>query len=157
MSELTIQEMRSYCEAVIHAARTGQVKFKLTIPEPSETDIQAGVLNALGRQDRVLVDRKGQKVWVLDGLYKRPGGVFWRANCGGGMAGGRVIRGNPNGTADILGVIHGRPVAIEVKTRTGKQSASQAHWQTAWEAAGGLYIVVRSVREALDWVKEVAA
>lgn len=151
MSDLSIQEMRTYCEAVIHAARTGQVKFKLTIKEPSETDIQADILSALGRQDRVLVDRKGQKAWVLDGLYKRPGGVFWRANCGG-----RVIRGNPNGTADILGVIHGRPVAIEVKTRTGKQRPSQAHWQAAWEAAGGLYVVVRSVQEAVEWVGGVA-
>ncbi len=154
MSELTIQEMRTYCEAVIHAARTGQVKFKLTIEEPSETDIQADILQALGRQDRVLVDRKGQKVWVLDGLYKRPGGVFWRANCGGGMANGRVIRGNPNGTADILGVINGRPVAIEVKTRTGKQSDIQRSWQTSWEAAGGIYIVARSVQEVVEWFKE---
>lgn len=123
--------------------------FKLKAPSPSETDIQSAILHALGRQDVRMVAKRGRYVAERDGLYKRPGCVFWRANCGGLSISGRPMRGNPSGTADILGVVNGRSVALEVKTRTGKQRESQAHWQAAWEAAGGLYAIVRSAREAV--------
>lgn len=147
---LPLSEMSAHCEAVIAAAKTGKAKpFRLTIPEPRETDIQASILAALGRQDVRMVAKRGRYVAEKDGLFKRPGCVFWRANCGGLSITGRPMRGNPAGTADILGVVNGRPVALEVKTLTGKQRESQAHWQAVWKAAGGLYAIVRSAREAV--------
>lgn len=126
------------------------MKLKLKPYEPLESDIQSAILRALGRQDVRMVAKKGRYVAEKDGLYKRPGSVFWRANCGGLSISGRPMRGNPSGTADILGVVNGRPVAMEVKRSSGKQSEVQAHWQRAWEAAGGLYVVVRSVSEAIE-------
>lgn len=115
----------------------------------SETDIQAAILCALGKQGARVVQKKGKPTLERDGLFKAPGSVFWRANCGGLSITGRPMRGNPSGTADILGVVNGLPVALEVKRRTGKQRESQAHWQAAWEAAGGRYAIVRSVSEAV--------
>lgn len=35
-------------------------------------------------------------------------------------------------------------LAIEMKTQTGTQSAEQKEWQRLFQAAGGLYIIVRS-------------
>ena len=126
--------------------------FKLKPIQPRETDIQSSILAALGRQDVRMVAKRGRYVAEKDGLYKRHGCVFWRANCGGLSITGRPMRGNPAGTADILGVVNGRSVALEVKTSTGKQRETQAHWQAAWQAAGGLYAIVRSVREAVGVV-----
>ena len=126
--------------------------FRLKALNPLESDIQSAILNALGRQDVRMIAKRGRYVAERDGLYKRHGCVFWRANCGGLSISGRPMRGNPSGTADILGVVNGRSVALEVKTRTGKQRDSQAHWQAAWEAAGGLYAIVRSVGEAVSTV-----
>ena len=151
---LPLSEMSAHCEAVIAAAKTGKAKpYKLAVQEQSEGDIQSAILHALGRQDVRMVAKRGRYVAERDGLYKRPGCVFWRANCGGLSITGRPMRGNPSGTADILGVVGGRSVALEVKTRTGKQRESQAHWQAAWEAAGGLYAIVRSVGEAVRAVE----
>ena len=155
---LPLNEMSAHCEAVIAAAKTGKAKpYKLAVQEQSEGDIQSAILHALGRQDVRMVAKRGRYVAERDGLYKRPGCVFWRANCGGLSITGRPMRGNPSGTADILGVVNGRPVAMEVKRSSGKQSEVQAHWQRAWEAAGGLYAVVRSVGEAIEvrerWAK----
>lgn len=127
--------------------------FKIKPIQPRETDIQASILSALGRQDVRMVAKRGRYVAEKDGLYKRPGCVFWRANCGGLSITGRPMRGNPAGTADILGVVNGRSVALEVKTLSGKQRETQAHWQAAWEAAGGLYAIVRSVGEAVRVVE----
>ena len=125
-----------------------ELKLKLKPYEPLESDIQSAILRALGQQDVRMVQKRGRVVAEKDGLYKAPGSVFWRANCGGLSMSGRPMRGNPSGTADILGVVSGRPVALEVKRASGKQSEIQTHWQRVWEAAGGLYAVVRSVGEA---------
>ena len=132
----------------------GRMKpLKLTIKEPSETEIQIAILTALGVQTRRKTVRKGVIAYKLDGIYRRGGAMFWRANAGFGIAGGRPVQGNPSGTADILGCLGGRAVALEVKTRKGEQAESQRHWQSAWEAAGGLYAIVRSVREAVEVVR----
>jgi hypothetical protein len=37
-----------------------------------------------------------------------------------------------------------------VKTSTGRQSQQQLRFQVAFEAAGGTYIIARSVPDALD-------
>lgn len=48
---------------------------------------------------------------------------------------------------------HGSPtkayhsLAIEMKTKTGRQSPEQRQWQRLFEAAGGRYIIVRSYEE----------
>ena len=61
----------------------------------------------------------------------------------------RFVRSCQPGTADILGCIAGRPVAIEVKAGRDKQSAKQKDFQAAWERAGGLYFIARDVTECM--------
>jgi len=62
--------------------------------------------------------------------------------------GKRVIQSAPNGTPDLLGVIHpGRAFAIEVKAQRGRQHEDQAAFQRAWEKRGGIYILARSIAD----------
>lgn len=65
------------------------------------------------------------------------------------MLNGRMVRFNPPGTPDIVGLIapEGRFVGIEVKTETGKQRPEQVTMQRVIEAFGGLYVLARSVAD----------
>lgn len=83
-----------------------------------------------------------------------PRSFFWRANTGVSMHDERFTRYGIPGQADILGALDGRFVAIEVKTRTGPQSASQKQWQVNFERGGGLYILARSVEDVKNVLKE---
>lgn len=77
----------------------------------------------------------------LEGCYA------YRNNTGAVMIGKRPVRFGDPGSGDIIGAFLGRAIAIENKTRRGKQSDVQRRWQEKWEAAGGLYILARSVAE----------
>jgi len=85
-----------------------------------------------------------------------PGLVLWRNNCGVlPMSDGKRIRfgvGNPGG-ADLIGCYHGRFLAIEIKTRTGKQTEEQRMFQQCVERNGGIYMMPRSVNEAVNMVE----
>ena len=80
--------------------------------------------------------------------------VLWRNNCGVAtwQNGARTRYGLGLGSADLVGVLRpsGRAVAIEVKSPVGKATPAQLAWRRAWEGAGGLYILARSVEDALD-------
>ena len=66
----------------------------------------------------------------------------WRNNSG---RRGTVQYGK-KGSADIIGLLKtGRFIGIEVKTKTGKQSESQAEFQADIEKNNGVYILARSV------------
>lgn len=95
-----------------------------------EAVIQQEIRLALGQRDDIMLFRINVgKFRPLDG-------------------GPRVIQSAPEGTPDLLGVIHpGRAFAIEVKTDKGKQRTAQAAWQRAWEKRGGIYILARSVED----------
>lgn len=84
-----------------------------------------------------------------------------------GLSGGRTIKAGKDGAADILGCYMGVPVAIETKKSLGPkggvrgatQRASQIAFEIQWQAAGGLYILARSVEDVskplLDlWMKK---
>ena len=75
---------------------------------------------------------KAQNVGIYDprkGTFRRPG-KYHKA-----------------GVADILGIIRGRFVAIEVKTKTGRLSKSQAKFLDEVRLNGGIAFVARSVEE----------
>ncbi len=59
------------------------------------------------------------------------------------------VRFNPEGTADIVGLMapSGRMLMIEVKGPKGKQSDSQKKMQAVVTRFGGLYVVARSVSD----------
>ncbi len=83
-----------------------------------------------------------------------PGLVLFRNNIGVAEMRGYKVRfgvGGPGG-ADLIGLWHGRFVAIEIKTETGRQSPDQKLFQRLIEAKGGEYVILRSVDEARAWV-----
>lgn len=51
------------------------------------------------------------------------------------------------GVSDILGIFRGRPVAIEVKTKTGVVSDYQKLFLTRFSHAGGIALIARSLEE----------
>jgi hypothetical protein len=84
-----------------------------------------------------------------------PAAVVFRRNVGKARdPSGRVIRFGLPGQADIGAIIDGRPVEIEVKTASGRQSQEQRNWQAAVERAGGIYILARSPDDALTQLGE---
>jgi Holliday junction resolvase len=66
----------------------------------------------------------------------------------------RIFRGAPKGTADILGVLNGIPLAIECKDRRGKTTPEQEQFLQEWREAGGLGIVARSIDDVEAALKE---
>ena len=100
-----------------------------------------------------------------------PDVIAWRNNTGQGWQGQRVSRA-PGGTVlvergmvilrnarpitfglpgspDIIGAQAGRFFGLEMKAAGGRMEETQPRFRRAFEAAGGLYGVPRSVEEAL--------
>ena len=75
-----------------------------------------------------------------------------RVQSGRFTVGQHFIRGAMAGTADLIGVVDGRAVALEVKTAKGRQSDTQREWAARWSDAGGIYAVVRSGTDAVEAV-----
>jgi hypothetical protein len=59
------------------------------------------------------------------------------------------VRFNPQGTADVVGLIAptGRLLMIECKSATGRQSPEQATMERIVTRFGGLYVLARSVAD----------
>ena len=55
------------------------------------------------------------------------------------------VKSVPDGTPDILSVIKGVPVALEVKGPGDTQRQSQIDWEKEWIAAGGFYLIAEDV------------
>lgn len=56
------------------------------------------------------------------------------------------------GTPDIIAVIKGKFVGIEVKAPTGRMSADQILFQKRLEAHGGVYVLAKSVEDVAHLV-----
>lgn len=81
---------------------------------------------------------------------------FWRHNVGAAVdRTGRTLRFGRVGQSDLLGLVRGRFVAIEVKTETGRVTAEQREWGARVERAGGVYIVARCLEDAMGPVLEL--
>lgn len=97
------------------------------------------------------------KSGILAALRMCPRLKLWNAPCGVGrsMDGRRVIRFGTPGMADLTGVLSpdGQRVEIEVKTASGKLEPSQVAFQQMIEESGGIYLVFRSVTEAVETTK----
>jgi hypothetical protein len=90
----------------------------------------------------------------LVALNSRPGCRFWRNNVGSleWAPGKRLNYGLGVGSADLIGIVSGRFVALEVKRPGEKQSVDQVRWGKCVGDCGGAYAVVHSVAEALEYV-----
>ncbi|WP_265499592.1 VRR-NUC domain-containing protein [Paracoccus beibuensis] len=98
---------------------------------------------------------------ILIALSKEYAGrsIWWTNDTGvaKSMDGKRTISFGLKGSPDILGCLGGRFIGIEVKTESGKQREAQAKFQKAFERAGGVYIIARSVEDALSAVRTIAS
>lgn len=81
-------------------------------------------------------------------LSDEPGLVLWRNNTGvAEHRGARVRYGLAVGSADLIGCLDGRFVALEVKTPTGRAAPEQRLWLGLVRRCGGFAAIVRSVEE----------
>lgn len=109
---------------------------------------------------------------TLVAISAEPETIAWRNNTGQAWQGkrqnlrvgemvrviqGMVVLGEARpitfglpGSGDILGASAGRPLSIEVKDATGRQSDIQKRFEVAWVRAGGIYLLVRSPEEAVE-------
>jgi hypothetical protein len=90
---------------------------------------------------------------VLARLNELPGVRAWRSNAGGARDGasGRVLKFGTPGQADLTGLLgpSGRRLEVELKAERGRQTPEQKLWQAEIERYGGLYILARSLAEAI--------
>lgn len=79
----------------------------------------------------------------------------WNSNTGAAQTpGGRMVRFNVPGAADISGIIRGgKRLEVEVKTGTGAPSLAQKRFRAMIEAMGGLYVLARSIEDATSAVE----
>ena len=55
------------------------------------------------------------------------------------------------GSADVSAVVFGLSVKIEIKYGKDRQSEAQKQYQSSIEKAGGVYLIVRTFDEFLEW------
>jgi len=98
---------------------------------------QAERINSTGRQ----LDGSKSSTDIL-GSVRTIGSVKW-------------IKGSGTvGTSDVSATIQGRSVKVEIKCEsTGDryQSKGQIEYQKQIEAAGGVYLIIRTFQEFFDW------
>lgn len=85
--------------------------------------------------------------------------VLWRNNVGVAERNGHMIRfgvGNKGG-ADLIGLYRGRFVAVEIKTPHGRQTLEQRQFEALVQKLGGIYVVLRSVDDAHQWLAQLEA
>ena len=58
-------------------------------------------------------------------------------------------------TPEMVGKTIGVAIAPEFKTATGRQAEAQKLWQAAFEARGGVYRLIRSPEEMVQFVEDV--
>ena len=59
------------------------------------------------------------------------------------------------GSSDIISVVDGRYIAIECKVKKNPQSPAQKQFQQELEQAGGKYLLVYSLDELINKLKEL--
>lgn len=80
-----------------------------------------------------------------------PQSYFWRASTGAMRTDdGRFLRFGQVGQSDIMGVVRGRAVFVEVKSSTGKLRESQEEFKRHVEAAGAVYLVAREFEPTME-------
>lgn len=94
-----------------------------------ESDIQRAIIEFLAFK-RIFHYRNNS------GAFKRDDGHFYRFGA--------------KGSPDIVCVLEGRFIGIEVKGPTGRQSDDQIEFQRRLEEAGGRYILARSIDDVMN-------
>ena len=111
----------------------------ITLKKPTETEIQAAIIE--------LLHTLGLLAWRCQAIP-----VPIRR--GNQIIGLRRANGYTVGIPDILLVVRGRLIGIEVKDHKGKLSPEQEEWRDRILKAGGLWMLARSVEEVHAFLKE---
>lgn len=119
------------------------------------------------------IDDRSEKAIQNDALVELwrvflPLGCFWwRENTGTAWQGKKVkhdkdilvladarpIKFGLEGIADIMGHCRGLAFAIEMKDSVGRQRTQQKRFEEAWTKGGGIYILARTVEQAVNKVR----
>lgn len=79
----------------------------------------------------------------------------WRNNSGATKVGNRFVRYGLPGSPDVICVVKGQFIGIEVKGQDkrgvwGKQNENQVKFQQDLEKAGGKYILAKSLNDVIE-------
>lgn len=92
---------------------------------------------------------------ILVALHAARLGRFWPQETGAAYRDNKLIHYGVLGGGDISGIVMGgRRVEIEVKTGKGFQRESQVAFEQMIRAHGGIYILARSVEDALQQLQD---
>lgn len=92
---------------------------------------------------------------ILGRLVILPRVYAWRANTGAARTPDGFVRFGVPGQADILGVAAGRFFAVEVKSAKGTLREAQKLFRDRVEGAGGLYVVAKTLDQALEPINKI--
>ena len=67
------------------------------------------------------------------------------------------LAGTKPGVADLIFLIDGHSIAVELKTEIGTLSRDQIAWRETFERAGGAYFVAFGLNEAIGVIKGINA
>lgn len=82
--------------------------------------------------------------------------MVWRNNVGAMRApGGAFVKFGEAGAADVFMVYRGKFYGIEIKTKDGKISPAQLAWRTRVLSAGGVYVLLTSRADAMNFVSVI--
>lgn len=90
-------------------------------------------------------------------LNRMPGVRLFRNNCGTAFrqGGGAIVYGLAIGSGDLIGLVRGRFVSLEIKTAHGRVTDDQLRWRDTINALGGVAAIVRSVKQAVEVVEGI--
>lgn len=125
----------------------------------SEKAIQNDTLIALTALPESLLFRNNTgQAWQGRRLQNlRPGQVFRYEQGMVVLREARPVKFGLEGSGDIIGAVQGVAVSVELKDANGRHSAAQKIFERAWTAAGGIYVLARSPREAVNKLKTALA
>jgi hypothetical protein len=120
----------------------------------SERRILAETLIALSAEPETLVFRNNTgQAWQGRRCEGKPGALVRLEHGMVILRDARPVKFGLEGSGDIIGAAHGRPLAVETKADAGRQRETQMMFERAWVKAGGIYVLARSADEALQAVR----
>lgn len=102
---------------------------------------------------KIRIPEKDTQRAILDYLSKR--NIFhYRQNSGAFVRDNHLYQMGASGAPDIICVIEGYYVGLEVKAHDGKQSPDQKAFQERLLHAGGIYFLVHTMDQAIEAVED---
>lgn len=106
-----------------------------------------------------LNDQPGIYAWVTPTAFAHVGQKLVAGPGGFGfglrLQEGKGVMLGTRGQQDVIACVDGWMLCIETKTPSRKQSEAQRRFQARIEAAGGVYVVARSVEEVREVVEQM--